>query len=195
MSDEVYGRLYFGGDAAPSMLEIAAEDDRVLVVNSFSKAWAMTGWRVGWLNHPGTVAAEIAAMTQYMNSGTAAFVQAGALEALRNGEPQVRAIRAKLKAGMDLAYAELGKVPSFILPDKPRGGMYTFFALAGEPDSREACFRILERARVGLAPGFMFGQSARPFLRMCVLRDPDQLHAALDRMVAAFSQQEGRVWS
>ena len=187
VSDEVYGRLYFEGDAAPSILEVAEDDDRVLVVNSFSKAWAMTGWRVGWLNHPGAVAAEIAAMTQYMNSGTAAFIQAGALEALRNGEPQVRAIRAKLKAGMDLAYEALGRVPSFILPEKPRGGMYTFFALAGEPDSREACFRILEKARVGLAPGFMFGESARPFLRMCVLRDRDPLQSALDRMVAAFS--------
>ncbi len=187
VSDEVYGRLYFEGDAAPSILELAEEDDRVMVVNSFSKAWAMTGWRIGWLNHPGAVASEIAAMTQYMNSGTAAFVQAGALEALRNGEPQVRAIRAKLEAGMDLAYRQLRRVPSFILPDKPRGGMYTFFALAGEPDSRQACFRILEKARVGLAPGFMFGTSARPFLRMCVLRDRDQLQSALDRMVAAFS--------
>ena len=104
VSDEVYGRLYFEGEAAPSILEVSEEDDRVLVVNSFSKAWAMTGWRVGWLNHPVAVASEIAAMIQYMNSGTAAFIQAGALEALRNGEPQVRAIRAKLKAGMDLAY-------------------------------------------------------------------------------------------
>ncbi len=187
VSDEVYGRLYFEGDAAPSILEVAGEDDRVMVVNSFSKAWAMTGWRIGWLNHPGAVGPEIAAMTQYMNSGTAAFVQAGALEALRNGEPQVRAIRAKLEAGMDLADRELRRVPSFILPDKPRGGMYTFFALADEPDSRQACFRILEKARVGLAPGFMFGASARPFLRMCVLRDRDQLQSALDRMVAAFS--------
>ena len=187
VSDEVYGRLYFQGDAAPSILELAEEDDRAMVVNSFSKAWAMTGWRIGWLNHPSAVASEIAAMTQYMNSGTAAFVQAGALEALRHGEPQVRAIRAKLEAGMDLAYRNLRNVPSFILPDRPRGGMYTFFALAGEPDSRQACFRILEKARVGLAPGFMFGHAARPFLRMCVLRDGDQLQSALDRMVAAFS--------
>ena len=187
VSDEVYGRLYFEGDAAPSILEVAEDDDRVLVVNSFSKAWAMTGWRVGWLNHPTSVATEIAAMTQYMNSGTAAFVQAGALAALRNGESQVQAIRAKLKSGLDLAYAKLERVPSFILPDKPRGGMYAFFALADLQDSREACFRILEQARVGLAPGYMFGRSARPFLRMCVLRDRDQLQSALDRMVAAFS--------
>ena len=187
VSDEVYGRLFFGRDAAPSMLEIAGDDDRVLVINSFSKAWAMTGWRVGWLNHPISVAAEIAAMTQYMNSGTAGFVQAGALEALQNGEPIVARIKAKLQGGMDLAYERLGGVSSFILPDKPRGGMYAFFALAGEDDARAACMRILEQSRVGLAPGFMFGTSAQRFLRLCVLRDHTVLRHALDRMVDAFS--------
>ncbi|MCW6510017.1 pyridoxal phosphate-dependent aminotransferase [Lichenifustis flavocetrariae] len=187
VSDEVYGRLYFEADAAPSILELAGEDDRVLVINSFSKAWAMTGWRVGWLNHPAGVAAEVAAMTQYMNSGTAGFVQAGALHALQHGEPVVAAIKAKLKAGMDLAYAKLQGHPAFVLPDKPRGGMYTFFALQGEADAREACFRILDKAHVGLAPGFMFGRSANRFLRMCVLRDQDPLRRALDRMVEAFA--------
>ena len=187
VSDEVYGRLYFDGDAAPSILELAEDDDRVLVVNSFSKAWAMTGWRVGWLNHPAGVAAEIAAMTQYMNSGTAGFVQAGALEALRHGEPVVKVIKANLRSGMDLAYARLSERPVFVLPDKPRGGMYAFFALNGEENSRAACFRVLEAARVGLAPGYMFGVSAQRFLRMCVLRDKKQLERALDRLVEAFS--------
>ena len=187
VSDEVYGRLYFNAEAAPSILELAEEDDRVLVVNSFSKAWAMTGWRVGWLNHPSGVAAEVAAMTQYMNSGTAGFVQAGALEALRHGEPVVQAIKTKLREGMDLAYDRLQTVPSFVLPDKPHGGMYTFFTLDGVDDSRDACLRVLEAARVGLAPGYMFGQAGRRFMRMCVLRDRDQLGRALDRMVEAFS--------
>jgi len=187
VSDEVYGRLYFEGEAAPSILEGAEDDDRVLVVNSFSKAWAMTGWRVGWLNHPSGLAAEVAALTQYMNSGTAGFVQAGALEALQNGEPVVRAIKAKLARGMDLSYERLSACPAFLLPEKPRGGMYTFFGLKGEEDSRAACFRVLEAARVGLAPGYMFGDSARRFLRMCVLRDRKTLEDALDRLVGAFA--------
>ncbi len=187
VSDEVYGRLYFEAEAAPSILEGAEDDDRVLVVNSFSKAWAMTGWRVGWLNHPSGVAAEVAALTQYMNSGTAGFVQAGALEALQNGEPVVQAIKAKLAGGIDLAYERLSACPAFLLPEKPQGGMYTFFGLKGEEDSRAACFRVLEAARVGLAPGYMFGDSARRFLRMCVLRDRKTLEDALDRLVEAFS--------
>ena len=72
ISDEVYGRLYFDGDVAPSILQIAEDGDRVLSVNSFSKAWAMTGWRIGWLTHPSGVADQLGAMTQYINSGTPA---------------------------------------------------------------------------------------------------------------------------
>ena len=70
ISDEVYGRLYFDGVVAPSILQVAEDGDRVLSVNSFSKAWAMTGWRIGWLTHPSGVADQLGAMTQYINSGT-----------------------------------------------------------------------------------------------------------------------------
>lgn len=185
ISDEVYGRIYFDGIVAPSILQIAEDGDRVISINSFSKAWAMTGWRIGWLTHPSGVADQVAAMTQYINSGTPATVQAGALAAIRDGEPLVHEIRAKVKAGLDLAYDRLSLIPGMILPAKPRGGMYAFFALEGEPDARAACARILESARVGLAPGYLFGDASRAFLRMCVFRDIEQLHIALDRMVDA----------
>jgi aspartate aminotransferase len=185
ISDEVYARLYFHGVIAPSMLQIAEDGDRVLTVNSFSKAWAMTGWRVGWLTHPSEVADQLAAMTQYANSGTAGFVQAGAEAALRRGEPLVAEIRDKARLGLDLAYEALGKIPGAVLPAKPKGGMYAFFAFEGETDSREACARVLEKARVGLSPGYLFGDASRAFLRMCVLRDTGDIRTALDRMVEA----------
>ncbi|WP_244598670.1 pyridoxal phosphate-dependent aminotransferase [Rhizobium tubonense] len=185
ISDEVYGRLYFDGKVAPSILQIAEDGDRVISINSFSKAWAMTGWRIGWLTHPSGVADQLAAMTQYINSGTAGMIQAGAVAAVRDGEPLVEEIRQKIKAGLDLAYEKLPQIPGMILPDKPRGGMYAFFALEGEADARAACTRILESARVGLAPGYLFGDSSRAFLRMCIFRDIEQIRTALDRMVGA----------
>lgn len=187
ISDEVYGRLYFDGPVAPSILRIAEDGDRVLSVNSFSKAWAMTGWRVGWLTHPSAVADQLGAMTQYINSGTSAMVQAGAAAALREGEPLVAEIRGRIKAGLDLAYERLPKIPGMILPAKPRGGMYAFFALQGEPDATALCERILETARVGLAPGYHFGESSRAFLRMCTFRETEQMRVALDRMVDAMT--------
>jgi aspartate aminotransferase len=183
VSDEVYGRLYFDGDVAPSILQVAEDGDRVLSVNSFSKAWAMTGWRVGWLTHPSGVADQLGAMTQYVNSGTAGAMQAGATAALLEGEPLVAEIRQRIRTGLDIAYEKLPQVPGIVLPAKPRGGMYAFFAFAGEADARQACARILEQAHVGLAPGDLFGSAAARFLRMCVCRSAEQVEAAVDRML------------
>ena len=191
ITDEVYARLYYGaengGRVAPSLLQIAQAEDLVMCINSFSKAWAMTGIRVGWLNHPASIAPRVAAMTQYMTSGVAAVLQAGATAALEQGEPFVRMMRDRCRAGLDLAYERLGAIPSLELLPKPVGGMYVFFRMRGEPDSRAACLRVLETARVGLAPGYMFGASGGAFMRMCVARDLGQLNAALDRMTAALS--------
>ena len=183
ISDEVYGRLYFDGPVAPSILQVAEDGDRVLSVNSFSKAWAMTGWRIGWLTHPSGVADQLGAMTQYINSGTSGPIQAGATAAILKGEPLVEEIRQRITTGLDLAYDKLAQMPRIILPKKPRGGMYAFFALEGEDDARRACADILEKARVGLAPGHLFGNASKAFLRMCVCRDRDQIAAALERML------------
>lgn len=185
ISDELYNRLSFHADAAPSILQVAEDEDLALSVNGFSKAWAMTGWRVGWLTHPPSVARPLAAMTQYMNSGTAAFVQAGALSAITGGEDFVREVRERCRAGVDAAYKELGDLNSIVLPAKPPGGMYVTFAVAGETDSRHACTRILEEARVGLAPGWLFGRSSEAFLRMCVCRDTKEIEGASRRIAKA----------
>jgi aspartate aminotransferase len=185
ISDEVYGRLVFDRTVAPSVLQLAEDGDRVLSVNSFSKAWAMTGWRIGWLSHPSEIAPHLAAMTQYMNSGTAGPIQAGAAAAMAEGEGLVEEIRGRIKRGLDLTYERLSRMNGVILPEKPRGGMYAFFALEGEPDSAAACRRILEEARVGLAPGYLFGDSSRAFMRLCVFREEQQIRTALDRMVGA----------
>ena len=185
VSDEVYNRLYFAGSVAPSILQLAGDDDRVLSVNSFSKAWAMTGWRIGWLSHPVGVADQLAAMTQYANSGTAGFVQAGAEAALRHGEPLVAETRERARRGLDSVYQALSRIPGIVLPAKPTGGMYAFFAFEGEADSRAACARVMDQARVGLSPGYLFGDASRAFLRMCVLRDDREIRTALDRMVSA----------
>ena len=187
ISDECYARLYFDGPVAPSILQVAEDGDRVLAVNSFSKAWAMTGWRVGWLTHPSGIADQLGAMTQYINSGVSGAMQAGANAAIRQGEPLVAEIRDRIKTGLDLAYERLAQIPGIVLPAKPKGGMYAFFALEGQSDARRACADILEKARVGLAPGYMFGNAANAFMRMCVCRDREQIATAMDRMVAALN--------
>lgn len=184
IADEVYARLFWAADAAPSMLEIAGPEDLVLCVNSFSKAWAMTGFRVGWLTHPASVSGRVSALTQYMNSGTPDFIQAAAAAALNGGEAFAAAMRDRCHAGLSLAYERLGQNPLFRLPPMPEGGMYAFFTVDGWSDSRAACVDVLRRARVGLAPGALFGETASAYLRMCIARDPQQLSTALGRLAA-----------
>lgn len=184
IADEVYARLFWAADAAPSMLEIAEPEDLVLCVNSFSKAWAMTGFRVGWLTHPASVSPKVSALTQYMNSGTPDFLQAAGAAALNEGEAFAATMRDRCRAGLAMAYERLEQNPRFGLPPMPPGGMYAFFTVDGWPDSRAACVDALRRARVGLAPGALFGEAAGAHLRMCIARDPAQLSVALDRLVA-----------
>ncbi|MEO1104767.1 MAG: aminotransferase class I/II-fold pyridoxal phosphate-dependent enzyme, partial [Pseudomonadota bacterium] len=188
ISDEVYNRLWFGNErGAPSLVALAEPEDKVLTVNSFSKAWAMTGWRVGWLVHPPSVGGKLAAVTQYVNSGTAPFVQAAAATALTEGEPLVAQIRDRCRDGLDAAYETIARTDAIHLPAKPRGGMYAFFRLKGEDDSRAACAKILEAAQVGLAPGFMFGPAGRAWLRMCVCRETETVREAGARIARALS--------
>jgi aspartate/methionine/tyrosine aminotransferase len=182
VSDELYNRLSFAGASAPSILALAEDEDLALSVNGFSKAWAMTGWRIGWLTHPPSVGPALAAMTQYINSGTASFIQAGALAALQQGEDFARATRDRCRAGVDIAYGILGPVNRIRLPEKPLGGMYVFFSVEGETDSADLCRRLLQEARVGLAPGWLFGEASRAHLRMCICRDPDELEEACRRV-------------
>src|SRR3546814_9701315 len=86
IADEVYARIVYDRKAAPSFLEIAEPDDPLLVVNSFSKTWAMTGWRVGWLTHPAGIGEYLTSLIEYTTAAVSEFPQFGALAAVPPGE-------------------------------------------------------------------------------------------------------------
>jgi aspartate aminotransferase len=182
VADEVYNRLVFGRHAGETILDHAEDEDRLLVVNSFSKAWAMTGWRLGWIVHPPSVGPTLAMMTQYTTSGVTTFLQHAGAAALRDGEPFVASMRAYCEAGMTLVCDVLQRWPRVRLAIRPRAGMYAFFEVDGLPDARAACLQILQQARVGLAPGGFFGPGSDGFLRLCVARDQAQLTEAMTRL-------------
>ena len=182
MADEVYNRLVFGRRNAESILDHADPEDRLFVVNSFSKSWAMTGWRLGWLTHPPSLAATVAMMTQYTTSGVTTFLQHAGVAAIRDGEPFVASMRAYCEAGMDIVCDALESFGRVRMGPRPKAGMYAFFEVDGMPNSREACLEILAKTRVGLAPGFFFGPGSDTFLRLCVCRSPDSLMEAMGRL-------------
>ncbi len=187
IADEVYTRLvYDGGLAAPSFLEIADDDDLVFVVNTFSKAWAMTGWRIGWMVTPVKPTEQFNTMAMIENNGATVFAQYGAAAALMHGEDFVAQMVAKCRKGRDVVEARLSQHPR-IRYVRPEGAFYAYFGVEGMTDSLAFAQNLVRTARVGLAPGSAFGPGNDGYLRLCFAQSVDRLELALDRLVAALS--------
>jgi aspartate/methionine/tyrosine aminotransferase len=183
IADEVYHRFYYAGFRAPSFYDIAAPDDRLLFVNTFSKNWAMTGWRIGWLSAPPELGPVIENLIQYSSSGTAVFAQRAAVAAIEEGEAFIATQVARARAGRDIAVAGLGATGRVRFAD-PEGAFYLFLSVDGEPDSRALAFRLIDEANVGLAPGGAFGKAGEGYLRLCYARDAGQVKTATERLAA-----------
>ena len=105
------------------------------MVNSFSKSWAMTGWRLGWMTHPPSIGPTLAMMTQYTTSGVSTFLQHAGAAAIREGEPFVAWMRGYCETGMGIVCDALEQLPRVKLGPRPQAGMYAFFEIDGMPDS------------------------------------------------------------
>lgn len=183
VADEIYGRFYYAGARAPSFHDVMEEDDRILFVNTFSKNWAMTGWRAGWLEAPPALGQTIENMIQYSTSGVPLFVQRGAIEALDHGEQFVALQRARAEAGRAALCDTLGGLDRLRFA-APEGSFYLFLSVVGEADTRRLAFRLVDEAGVGLAPGKAFGMGGEAFLRLCFARDPADIAEAARRIAA-----------
>jgi len=183
LADEVYHRNVFEGDVAPSFLEVAAPDDPVISINGFSKAWAMTGWRLGWLVAPAGYETQLTAWSTALNTGATSFAQFGAIAALGEaGEPIVKELREGYRQGFEVVRRRLGQHPKIELRE-PEGAFYAFPKLKGLTDSLAFCLRLLEEEKVGTAPGYTFGPGNEAHLRLCFAMSHDKLDEALSRLV------------
>jgi aspartate/methionine/tyrosine aminotransferase len=186
IADEVYNRLVYEVDSAPSFLEVCEPEDRLIVVNSFSKNWAMTGWRLGWLLAPAEFGQVFENLIQYNTSGAPTFQQYAGLQAVTAGEGFLAGNLARCRAGRDLVCAALAELPRVrFVP--PAGAFYLFIAVDGEPDSRALAFRLVDEAGVGLAPGTAFGAGGEGFMRLCFATSTERLAEAMDRLAPALS--------
>jgi aspartate aminotransferase len=168
VADDVYERLVFteGMRSAPSFLGIAEDDDRLIVVNSFSKAWTMTGWRVGWMVVPTALLADLAPLIEYNTSCVADFAQRGAAAAIQHGEPHIVQLRAELMETKRRLTAALRQLPGVEVPEAG-GAMYLFLRVAGEDDSLSFARHLLDETGLGLAPGRAFGPEGEGWMRWC----------------------------
>jgi aspartate/methionine/tyrosine aminotransferase len=179
VADEVYERLYYREAlAAPSILRKCMRDDAVVVIQSFSKAWCMTGWRLGWLAGRRDLIARASQLNEFMVSCPAAFVQKAGEAALTHGEPCLREMLARLRENRDLCLAALSSMPGVTVP-VPVGAFYLFPQIDGMTDSFAFCKRLLLETKVGLAPGVAFGTGGEGSLRLCYAADRETLESAL----------------
>ena len=183
IADEVYHRIVYDRPVAPSFLSIAEPDDALYLVHSMSKAWAMTGWRCGWLVHPAELGDRMGDLSGINNTGSTSFVQHAAATALRDGEDFVTEIVARCRRGRDLVHQRLGGMERIDLA-APKAAFYAFPKIAGLEDDLEFAKRLVREHQVGLAPGSAFGPGNEGYLRLCFAKSEAQLSAAMDRIEA-----------
>ena len=185
LSDEVYERLYYEATpngCAPSFLDIAAPDDRLIVAQSFSKSFLMTGWRLGWLVLPPALLDAVGKLIEFNTSCASVFTQRAGMAALEHAGEITPPLVAHLRHCRDTLLPQLAALPPVEVAS-PRGGMYAFFRLQGFGDSLDVARRLVAEAGLGLAPGNAFAPEAQGWLRWCFAsKDVARLDAGVQRL-------------
>jgi aspartate aminotransferase len=185
VADEVYERLNYIGATpttpSPSILKLATRDDAVIVVQSFSKMYCMTGWRLGWLVARRDLAVRATQLNEFIVSHAPSFAQRAAETALLWGENTLCEMLVRLKENRDFCLAALAKMPGITVP-KPDGAFYLFPKIAGATDSFDFCKRLLLETKVGLAPGVAFGAGGEGSVRICYAAERNIVEEAMARL-------------
>ena len=182
VADEVYARVLHDGRDVRSFLGHVDDRVRIMVVNSFSKTWAMTGWRLGWITAPAHAIERLEQLIEFNTSCSPVFVQRGGIAALGPaGEAFVVAQQARLAAARAVVQEVLGADDRFLLPDTD-ATFYQFPRVRGLSDGVAYALRAIE-AGVGIAPGEAFGTEAAGHIRLCYARDPVAVRTACERLL------------
>ena len=181
IADEVYNRIVYDRHLAPSFIDKVTEDDKYLIINSFSKSWAMTGWRLGWITAPRSLLSSIEMVSEYNFSSIFAPTQIAGITALQEGEAFIGASIERYRAALAALTEAFAGLPRVTFP-QPRATFYAFFAVEGVCDSFAFAVDALNKTGVGLAPGAAFGPQGEGNLRLCFAAEVDLLQRALDRL-------------
>lgn len=185
LADEVYEKLYYepsSSGCAPSFLDVAEPEDRLIVVQSFSKSFLMTGWRLGWLVMPADLTHHMGKLIEFNTSCTSVFTQRAGLAALQHASEITPRVVSHMQKCRDTLVPLLQLLPGVEVA-MPIGGMYAFFRVAGQGDSLALAKRLVLEAGLGLAPGSAFGDEAQGWLRWCFAsHDPQRLEEGVRRL-------------
>lgn len=186
VADDAYERLFYDAPpgtagAAPSFLDIAEPDDRLVSTNTFSKSWLMTGWRLGWIVAPDALVPDLGVLIEYNTSCAPGFVQQAGVVAVRDGEPVIAHTVERFRKARDFLVARLATIPGIDVVAPP-GAMYLFFRVGGVTDSLAFAKRLVLEAKLGLAPGIAFGPEGEGFLRWCFATSEERLADGVARL-------------
>ncbi len=180
LSDEIYEKIIYEG----RHYSIAAEDgmfERTVTLNGFSKAYAMTGWRLGWAVAPEAILDNLAKIQQHSITSCTSFAQKGGVAALTAGDNSIVNLVSEFKARRDLVIKRLNEIEGLSC-FLPKGAFYAFFGFDFDMTSEEFTNQILEKGRVALTPGSAFGLGGEGFVRMSYAASQDMLNKGLDVM-------------
>ena len=180
IADEVYSRLSFTGPAA-SALSYLDDRRRIIVVNSFSKTWAMTGWRLGWLTVPRDTAPVFEKLMEFNTSCAPVFAQRAGIAAMESGEPFVAMQLDRLRAARAAVIAAFAGRGRITLPALD-ATFYAFPRIAGLSDGTAFARGAIAAIGVGIAPGEAFGEEGRGHIRICYAQDPQVIGDACARL-------------
>lgn len=190
LADEVYERIYYEGSVAPSILRLCDRHDAVIVVNSFSKSYRMTGWRLGWVVSRADLVAKAAQLNEFIISHAASFVQKAGEAALALGEDDIAAMVETFHERMTYCYQALASLPGVTVA-RPEGAFYLFPRIEGVVDSFQFALDLLHQTGVAVAPGNAFGNGGEGHLRICYAPDLSVLEPAMERIRGYLAQRWG----
>ncbi|MCB0061082.1 MAG: pyridoxal phosphate-dependent aminotransferase [Caldilineaceae bacterium] len=189
LADEVYERIYYQGEVAPSILRLCTRDDAVIAVQSFSKSYCMTGWRLGWFVARADLIAKAGPLNEFIVSHATTFIQRAGIAALAHGEDEISARAELFHERMRFCYDALAATNGVTIP-KPEGAFYLFPRVQGVTDSFDFCYRLLLDTHVSVAPGVAFGAGGEGALRICTASDLTILEPAMDRLCRFIEQYQ-----
>ena len=181
-ADDAYERLYYEENGvAPSFMDLASDEERLISANTFSKSWLMTGWRLGWLVVPPGLTADLGKLIEYNTSCAPVFVQRAGIAAVKEGEPVIARTRYRFRKARDFLVNELKTLPKTRIA-VPTGTMYAFFKVEGVKDSLAFCKDLVRDTGLGLAPGSAFGPEGEGFVRWCFAASEEKLADGVGRL-------------
>ncbi len=188
LSDEIYTRILYDQNKAVSIASLPGMAARTIIMDGFSKTYAMTGWRLGFGIMPPGLAEKVGLLLTHSVGSTAQFTQFAGIEALTGPQDQVDLVVAEYKKRKDLIVAGLNQMPG-VSCQKPQGAFYVFpnvISLGG--NSQEIADWILEEAGVALLPGTAFGKFGEGYLRLSYANSLPNIQLALDRIGELLNQ-------